>query len=122
MANGGRIVHHLRLNLEKPNTQVIIVGYQGEGTLGRRLVDGQKQVRILGQQVQVNATIHTLGGFSAHAGQTELAQWAMSINPKPRRLILTHGEPAARDALREVLIQRWGVTGERPMLGETYEI
>jgi metallo-beta-lactamase family protein len=122
MCNGGRIVHHLKHNLPNPDTQVVIVGYQGQGTLGRRLVDGAQEVRIHGQQVAVKARIHTLGGFSAHAGQTELVSWAKNVNPKPRRLILTHGEPRARDALRNVLIKEWGVDGERPVLGETIEL
>ncbi len=122
MANGGRIVHHLKHNLDKPSTRVVFVGYQGQGTLGRRLVDGAQEVRIHGQQVAVRAKIHTLGGFSAHAGQSELAAWAMSLNPKPRRLILTHGEPKARDTLRDVLIRKWGIEGDRPMLDETYTL
>jgi metallo-beta-lactamase family protein len=122
MANGGRIVHHFKHNLDKPTTRVIFVGYQSQGTLGRRLVDGASMVRIHGQEVAVKATIHTLGGFSAHAGQSELVAWAMKVQPKPKRLILTHGEPKARDALRAVLRERWGVDGERPVLGETYEL
>jgi metallo-beta-lactamase family protein len=122
MATGGRIVHHLKHNLEKPSTRVLFVGYQGEGTLGRRIVDGAPEVRIHGRVVPVRAQVHTLGGFSAHAGQSELVAWARNITPKPRRLILTHGEPAARDALRAILLQQWGVQGERPMLGETYNL
>lgn len=122
MCNGGRILHHLKHGLDKPTTQVVIVGFQGYGTLGRRLVDGDKVVRIHGQEVQVRATVHTLGGLSAHAGQTELVAWAKTINPKPRRLILTHGEPAARDALAARLETEWGMKSEKPLLGNTYEI
>lgn len=122
MANGGRIVHHFKNNLDKPTTRVIFVGYQSLGTMGRRLVDGASMVRIHGQEVAVKATIHTLGGFSAHAGQSELVSWAMKLQPKPKRLILTHGEPKARDALRLVLLERWGIDAERPVLGETYEL
>jgi len=122
MCNGGRIVHHLKHNLDKPATQVVIVGYQSHGTLGRRIVDGADEVRIHGQTIRVNAKVHTLGGLSAHAGQTELIAWAKNVNPKPRRLILTHGEPHARDALRDKLIQQWGIQGDRPLLGQTYEL
>jgi metallo-beta-lactamase family protein len=122
MCTGGRIVHHLLHGLSRPDTQVVIVGYQGQGTLGRRLVDGAKQVRIFGVPVEVRATIHTLGGFSAHAGQSVLAAWAKAVNPKPKRLILTHGEPAARDALAAKLEREWGVKGEKPTLDQTMEL
>lgn len=122
MANGGRIVHHFKHNLDKAGTRVVFVGYQGEGTLGRRIIDGAKEVRIHGQTVAVRARIHTLGGFSAHAGQSELVAWARSVSPKPRRLILTHGEPKARDVLHGVLREKWGVDGERPLLGDSIEL
>jgi metallo-beta-lactamase family protein len=122
MCTGGRIVHHLKHNLAKPDTHVVIVGFQAEGTLGRRLVDGQKVVRILGDDIPVRAQIHTLGGFSAHAGQTELIQWAKSFDPKPRRLILTHGEPSARNALWDKLKAEIGVEADRPLMGDTYEL
>jgi metallo-beta-lactamase family protein len=92
MCNGGRIVHHLRANLWKPSTHVLIVGYQGHGSLGRRLVDGEKEVTIFGEKIAVKATIHTLGGFSAHAGQTDLMHWFDVIARSKPRVILTHGE------------------------------
>ncbi len=122
MCTGGRIVHHLRMNLSRPETCVVIVGYQAQGTLGRRLVDGQRRVRILGDDVVVRAGIHTLGGFSAHAGQSGLLEWARSFDPKPERLILTHGEPAARDALRDKIKTEIGVDCERPLMFDTYEL
>ena len=76
MCEGGRIVHHLKHGLWRPSTQVIIVGYQSAGSLGSQLVHGARRVRIHGEEIEVKAGIHTLGGFSAHAGQTELAGWA----------------------------------------------
>ena len=122
MCTGGRIVHHLKNSLWKPETRIVIVGFQGQGTLGRRLVDGQKRVRILGDDVAVKASIHTLGGFSAHAGQSGLVAWAKAVSPRPERLILTHGEPKARDALREKLQVELGLEGERPLMFDTYEL
>ena len=74
MCSGGRIVHHLLNNLPKPETVVLIVGFQSARSLGRQLVDGAKEVRIFGERVPVRASIHTMGGFSAHAGQTRLAE------------------------------------------------
>ncbi|MFN0131142.1 MAG: MBL fold metallo-hydrolase RNA specificity domain-containing protein [Phycisphaerales bacterium] len=122
MCTGGRILHHLKHNLSIESTQVLIVGYQGEGTLGRRLVDGQREVRIHGQVVPVRARVHTLGGFSAHAGQSQLMEWARALSPAPKRIILTHGEPKARDALRERIGREIGIDSERPLLGETIEV
>ena len=101
MCNGGRILHHLKYNLWKPETHVSIVGYQGSGTLGRRLVDGAKSVRIFGDNIAVNATIHTLGGFSAHAGQKDLLDWFSTLAPAKPELNIIHGENGPRTALAE---------------------
>ena len=94
---GGRIVHHLKHNLWKPNVHVVIVGYQSAGSLGRLLVQGESRVRIHGESVAVAAKVHTLGGFLAHAGQSELALWAGHFlnQPKPPRFVLTHGDREA---------------------------
>lgn len=122
MCNAGRIVHHLRNNLWKPGTRVIIVGYQSEGSLGRQLVEGAKQVRIFGDQVAVRAKVHTLNGFSAHAGQSDLVRWFEALaNSKPR-VVLTHGEARGREGLRAVLQQKFGVDAAMPMQGDTVEI
>lgn len=103
MCTGGRILHHLRHSLASPSTHVVIVGYQAEGSLGRRLVDGARSARVLGDVVAVNAQIHTIGGFSAHAGQSGLMKWANHFSPKPTHLFLTHGENKARSALAHKL-------------------
>jgi metallo-beta-lactamase family protein len=86
MCNGGRILHHLKQNLWREGTSVLIVGYQSEGSLGRRLVDREPVVSIFGEKIAVKASIHTLNGFSAHAGQTELLKWvgAGGEMPAPR--------------------------------------
>lgn len=122
MCTGGRVVHHLRHGLPKPETHVLIVGFQAAGTLGRRLVDGAPEVRIFGDPVPVRAQVHTLGGFSAHAGQSGLVQWAANFNPRPGRLILTHGEPKARDALHARLKSELGIDAERPLFEDTIEL
>lgn len=97
MANAGRILHHLKQHLADPRTHVCIVGYQGYGTLGRRLVDKAEVVRIHGQSVPVRAQVHTLGGLSAHADQKGLSDWYSSFDPKPP-VVLVHGEDRAREA------------------------
>ncbi len=98
MCEGGRIVHHLKHNLWRPECEVIIVGYQAAGTLGRRLVDGNTYVRIHGETVRVRARIHTLGGLSAHGDQDDLARWYGSFSPLPP-VYLVHGESAAAEGL-----------------------
>jgi metallo-beta-lactamase family protein len=115
MCEGGRIVHHLRHNLWRRNVHVVFVGYQAEGTLGSRLVGGAKQVRILGEPVNVEAEIHTLGGFSGHAGQSELIDWLASLDPVKPRVVLTHGETEAREALQQLIQGRFGIEAELPM-------
>ena len=108
MANGGRILHHFRHNLGRRGTHVVFVGYQGAGTLGRRLVDGAKWVRIHGQDQRVNATMHTGGGRSAHADQRGLLDWFAHFEPKPQ-LALVHGEDKAREALAGEIGERDGI-------------
>ena len=119
MCNAGRILHHLRQNLWRPDTHVIFVGYQGEGTLGRRLVDGAKQVLIFGERIAVRARVHTLGGFSAHAGQDDLLDWLGALAPCRPRVILTHGEANNQLALAEKIHETYQLTASIPKIGET---
>ncbi len=98
MCDGGRIRHHLRLNLPNPHATVLITGYQAAGTLGRRLVEGARSVSIDGARVAVRAEVITLGGFSAHADQDALLAWLRGFRAPPRTW-LVHGEPAAASAL-----------------------
>ena len=98
MCSGGRIMHHLKHNLYKDDTHVLFVGYQARGTLGRRLVDGAKEIRIAGEDVAVKAQFHTLNGFSAHADRGDLLEWAGNF-PKKTRFIVVHGEPKSAQAL-----------------------
>ncbi|MGD8235281.1 MAG: MBL fold metallo-hydrolase [Chromatiales bacterium] len=122
MCTGGRIRHHLKHNLWKRKTHVLIVGYQAFGTLGRKLVDGAKRVRILGQEIAVNAKIHTLGGFSAHAGQDQLIAWARHFHKPRPRLFLVHGEPESMLALQSRLAHELNWEAVMPDEGESYGI
>lgn len=122
MCDGGRIVHHLKNNLYRPTTTVLIVGYQTEGSLGHRLVSGAKEVRIHGERVVVKADIHTLGGFSGHAGRTDLLKWAESLAPSRPRWILTHGEPESREALKASLKERFEIVAECPVFHDIIEV
>src|SRR5215470_6459077 len=122
MCSGGRIVQHLRHNLDRPETAVLMVGYQSPGSLGRRLVDGEKSVTIFGEKVTVRASIHTLGGFSAHAGQDELVQWFASMAPARPQLVLAHGEDRARQALARRIESEHGIRARCPDLGDVIEV
>lgn len=111
MCTGGRIRHHFKHNLWRRNAHVIIVGYQAMGTPGRALVDGAKVFRIGGDKIIVNAAIHTLGGFSAHASQSQLLDWVKHFNKPHPRLFLIHGEAEAKIALQECLAREgWSAT------------
>ncbi len=109
MANGGRILHHLKHNLGRSNAHVVFAGYQAEGTLGRRLVDGAKWVRIHGRDYRVNAQRHTVGGLSAHADQQGLMDWYGGFKSHPP-LVLVHGEDKAREALAGEIGKRDDIT------------
>lgn len=122
MCNGGRIQHHLKFNLPHPTTHVLIVGYQGYGSLGRQLVDGAEQVKILGETVNIRATIHTLNGFSAHAGQNDLLRWFDSLGRTKPKVILTHGENLQREALASQIEKKYSVKPFLPQLNEVIEI
>ena len=119
MCNAGRILHHLKQNLWKRDTHVLIVGYQGNGTLGRRLVNGESHVKIHGEKIAVRAQIHTMGGFSAHADQSDLLRWFEPLAQHKPRLVLTHGEDRAREPLAEIIEQKHGIKAILPALGET---
>jgi metallo-beta-lactamase family protein len=124
MCTGGRIVHHLRHNLWKKDVRVLIVGYQAERSLGRQLVRGAEKVRIFGDEVPVRAKVSTVGGLSAHAGQTELAEWGEAVcgGGKKPMLVLTHGEDPQRRALAGVMKARTGLEARLPRYGEEVEV
>jgi metallo-beta-lactamase family protein len=122
MCNAGRILHHLRYNLWKPETSVLIVGYQGRATVGRALVDGAKDVRILGQRIAVRASIRSLGGFSAHAGQSDLLNWFAPMAESRPKVFLTHGEDRAREPLAACIDQRFGIKAHLPGYREAIEV
>ncbi|CAN4278496.1 MBL fold metallo-hydrolase [Pseudoxanthomonas sp. LjRoot125] len=121
MANGGRIQHHLRYNLGRRNAHVVFVGYQAEGTLGRRLVDGAAWVRIHGRDYRVNAQRHTVGGLSAHTDQHGLMEWYGQFQPSPP-LVLVHGEDKAREALAGEIGERHGAPVELARPGMTVDV
>lgn len=103
MCDAGRIKYHLKYNLPRPECSILITGFQAAGTLGRRLVDGAKKVRIFGDEIPVRASIHTIGGLSAHADQRDLLNWLKGFKQPPRKTFIIHGEPSNAEALAEVI-------------------
>jgi len=108
MCTGGRIKHHLVTNIPRDGSTILFVGYQAEGTLGRQIVDGAKEVRIFGQQYPVKARIVQIDGFSAHADRDELIKWLASLRQPPRRLFVTHGESSVSQHFAGVVQDRMG--------------
>jgi metallo-beta-lactamase family protein len=107
MCTAGRILHHLRHNLWRPEAAVIFVGYQDEGPLGRRIVEGADEVRIFGETIAVKARIATINGFSGHARQSELVEWFDSLLGSHLRLVIAHGEDKSRKALAKIINERY---------------
>jgi len=122
MCEGGRILHHLRHGLPDPRNTVLFVGFQAQGTLGRRLRDGVHPVNVFGEPVEVAAEIAAIDGFSAHADQRELVEWVMSLEPAPRRIFLVHGELDAAEALAAVLRTRTAADVRIPEKNEEFDL
>ncbi len=122
MAETGRILHHLKNNIEDRRTTVMIVGWQAPETLGRRLVDGEKIVNIFGEKYHVNAQVEVLNGFSGHADHEELLSWVAPMTRMPRRTFLVHGELEAANALASSLRQRFGLQVDIPSFKQSFEV
>ncbi len=118
MATGGRVLHHLKHRLPNEKNAVLFVGYQSEGTRGRRLLNGEKTLKLLGEVIDVRARILSVSGFSAHADWKEILQWMDGFRAPPKQTLLVHGEPVALEALRaRVAARGWPVAV--PAHGET---
>jgi metallo-beta-lactamase family protein len=115
MCTGGRIKHHLVHNIHRRESTILFVGYQAEGTLGRQILGGAREVRILGQTWRRKASIRKISGFSAHADQPALLHWLGALKRPPRRLFLTHGEA---DAIRVLAEKIEGAKGWKPVAPE----
>jgi metallo-beta-lactamase family protein len=108
MCAGGRVKHHLVTNIHRPESTILFIGYQAIGTLGRIIVDGAEEVRILGQKYPVRARIAQIGGFSAHADRDELLKWITYLNNPPRRVFVVHGEAKAARKFGQFLKRKTG--------------
>jgi len=122
MCEGGRIRHHLRYNISRPECAVVFVGFQAAGTLGRRIVDGAESVRIFRETYPVRAKLFTINGLSAHADRDALLGWIGQFRRPPRQTWVVHGEPMAADALKNGIIDGFGWRAEVPAAGQCAEL
>jgi metallo-beta-lactamase family protein len=122
MCEGGRILHHLRQGIGDPRNTLLFVGYQAEGTLGRRLRDGAERVNIFGEPYERRCEVQSLDSFSAHADQRELLEWVRRLDPAPRAIFLVHGEPRAAETLAGLLRERATAKVHVPELGEAFDL
>ena len=122
MCEVGRIKHHLKHNLWNPKSTILFVGYQAPGTLGSRIVNGEKKVKIFGDEIAVNARIEYIEGYSGHADQEWLLNFVYSFISKPKHIFLVHGEPESQEVLKEKLEEQLPIPVHIPEWGETYEL
>ncbi|MEW6719032.1 MAG: MBL fold metallo-hydrolase [Thermodesulfobacteriota bacterium] len=118
MCNAGRIKHHLKHNLWRKECSVVFVGFQAQGTLGRRIVDGAKRVKVLGEDIAVAADVYTIGGLSAHADREDLLAWAGRFESQPGKVLVTHGEESVSLEFAQTLRNRLGWDPVVPHPGE----
>ena len=122
MLSGGRILHHLKHRLPDATTTLLFVGFQAAGSLGRRILDGAREVRIHGESVAVRADVRQVPALSAHADQAGLLEWVGAIAEPPRSVFLVHGEPGPREALAAALRSKYGWTVALPEEGQSVEL
>lgn len=123
MCEVGRIKHHLKHNLWNPKSTILFVGYQAPGTLGSKLVNGEKKVKIFGEEIMVNARIEYIEGYSGHADQEWLMNFIYSFNSqKPKHIFLVHGEEEAQNVLKEKIQNEAKIPVTIPTYGQTYDV
>ena len=122
MCEVGRIKHHLKHHLWDPNSTILFVGYQAPGTLGRKIVDGEKIVKIFGEEIAVNARVEYIEGYSGHADQEWLMNFVYSFTTPPKHIFLVHGEPEGQLVLKEKLEENTDIPITIPEFGECYEL
>lgn len=121
MCEAGRIRHHLKHNLWRPECTVLFVGYQVEGTLGRRLFNGARYVNLFGEDVKVSAHIENLEGISAHADMYQLTDWIASMKKRPKRVYVNHGLDGVCDSFAKIVTERLGIEATAPYSGDAFD-
>lgn len=122
MCEAGRIRHHLKHNLWRPECTVLFVGYQAVGTLGRAIVEGAREVKLFGEQVEVRATVTTIQGLSGHADKNGLLDWIEGFKEKPRKVFVVHGEDSVCKSFVECLVAEHGIKAYAPYSGTRFNL
>jgi metallo-beta-lactamase family protein len=122
MCDAGRIKHHLKHNLWRNECSVVFVGYQAKESLGRRILDGAKVVKLFGEEINVQSSIYSIEGFSGHADQKGLLDWVGGFKKKPAKIFITHGEEEAQTELSRLISERFNIDNYIPKLGQTIEL
>lgn len=122
MCEVGRIKHHLKHNIWNPNSTILFVGYQAPGTLGRKIVNGDKMVKIFGEEISVHARVEYIEGYSGHADQESLMDFVYSFIKKPKHIFLVHGEPEGQEILKGKIVGETSIPVSIPDYGETYDL
>ena len=122
MMNGGRILHHAIRYLSDGRSTLLIIGYQAEGTLGRKILDGESPVHIMGEKIPVHCQVKAIGALSAHADQSKLLAWIKNTSVRPKKILLTHGEPVTAAALAEKITQELGIEATPVKFGMEVEV
>ena len=122
MCDAGRIKHHLKHNLWRSDSTILFVGYQAEGTLGRRIIDGATKVKIFGEEISVHARIEVIDGFSGHADKAGLLSWIGKISKKPKKVFIVHGEQETMPLFAQTITQEYGIQCIVPSRGDSYVV
>lgn len=122
MCEVGRIKHHLKHNLWREDSTILFVGYQAEGTLGKKIVSGEKVVKVFGEEITVNARIEYLETFSGHADMNQLLEFVEEMEKKPKKIFLVHGEAESQQNLREKLVDKFNIQVQVPNFGEIFDV
>lgn len=122
MCDAGRIKHHLKHNLWRKESSVVFVGYQARETLGRKILEGAKTVKLLGEEINVQSSIYSIQGFSGHADQQGLMDWIAGFKKKPAKIFITHGEDDAITELSRLITEKFNIPNQIPKLGQTIEL
>ncbi|MGL5514926.1 MAG: MBL fold metallo-hydrolase RNA specificity domain-containing protein, partial [Sporomusa sp.] len=119
MADAGRILHHLKHNLWRPESTILFVGYQAQGSMGRRLLEGVRKVKIMGEEISVKARIYSLDGFSAHADQQQMISWLNHFETKPTNIFIVHGEADMSEPFARLINDQFGMSTYIPKYGDS---
>lgn len=122
MCEAGRIRHHLKHNLWRPECTILFAGYQAVGTLGRSITEGREEVKLFGESIEVKARIEKIEGISGHADETGLLEWVGSFMEKPSQVFVVHGDDTVCDAFAETVKETYGINAMAPFSGSSYDL